>query len=134
MLTFGRVLDRHLEDAATGAIVRVRGLAIWASDLNVTRILGHAESACPAAPAGSGDQRLLRPADLRLCARGTAYPERRARYCTVEKSVGRQNSLRMLATILSGVSLAIRAEIQSGSATNAGHFSSRSASDYQAIR
>src|SRR4029079_16736503 len=56
------------------------------------------------------------------------------RYCTVENSVGRQNSFRMLATILSGVSLATRAEIQSGSATNLAHFSSRSASDSQASR
>ena len=63
-----------------------------------------------------------------------AYPDCQARYCTVEKSVGRQNSFRMLATILSGVSLATRAEIQSGSATNLGHFSSRSASDSQASR
>ena len=53
-----------------------------------------------------------------MFAEGPRIPNAKRADRTVEKSVGRQNSLRMVATIVSDVSLATRAEIQSGSATN----------------
>src|SRR5580693_10422061 len=50
-------------------------------------------------------------------------------YCTAENAVGLRNALLMLAMIGPSVSLSSRALIQAGSARNASHTLSRSASD-----
>src|ERR1051326_8458778 len=66
-----------------------------------------------------------------------ASPARRGqrrRYFTAENAVGCKIWLLALSKIAPSFSLAARAEIQSGSAMNAFHFFSRSASDSQASR
>src|SRR3569623_568002 len=74
------------------------------------------------------------PSDARCRSWRRRSPFRRQVYFTAEKAVGAWIWLEMLATIGPSASDLSRASCHSGSATNARHFCSRSASDSQATR
>src|ERR1700740_2810982 len=79
---------------------------------------------------------LIEPETARRQARPAPDGQRlpRYRHFTDENAVGVRNMLLTLARIGPSRSLSARAEIHAGSAWNAVHFFSRSASDSQAIR